>query len=436
MKEIAEIENSTRIHKKEILEKIMVVVYAISIYTINVAPQFSNAIKYIVLPICILALFNTKSFDFLIFPLTFLDDSFGTLIMGRITFIWIYFALFMFKKLYIICRRSNNNFYIAKSDLWSDLATIFLSFYFTFFGVLEHGMPYIKCFFVVLCVLGFRNDLKSGKTLSKLQFIIIVFSLVPAISVITGQGGHISYFNRRIGFGFTDPNYCSSICLVGLCASLFINKKGVLRFLNVVIPGIFIIAVIICASLTGVTIAVGLIVLKIWTEGTLAKKVKYISTIILFSLLAFVVFAPKFGEEFFSSLTNRFDFLSLNSNLSINDLTSGRTSIAMIYMNYFFGQGFLKQLFGGNVLNCSSLFSKIGGIHVTHNTIIDHLIVFGILGTVVMYILYINRLRKYMERKKSDKKFYMIIFMKISVFLYSLTLAYLEVPVWWFMMLL
>lgn len=413
-------------------EKWTILIFCLSIYFINMFPALATPVKYLVLPICLVLLFNSNSFEYLIFPLLFLDDTIGTFVAGRITLIWIYFVLVFLKQISRKQKQSKRSLVLD----YSQFVLLVMCLYFVLVGLSNHGMVYLKILCSVICALNCRKRIeRNHEEIQIIQYIIICSAMVTAISIITGHGGQIEYFNRRLGFGFTDPNYGSSLCLVGLGASLFL-QEGYNKLLKLVLPIIFLIATIVSASLTGVTISLVLIIIKIWSEKSFVKKIKIMSTILLVVLIGVFLVLPRIGPEYFYSIVTRLNGLTSSSQITTSQLTTGRTDIAEIYLKYYFSQNPIKMLFGGNILQSQGLFSNLGAAAVTHNTLLDHLMVYGIAGFVLMYSLYIKRFYYYLRENISINEKGAILIIKFSVLLYSFTLAYLEVPFWWFVMII
>lgn len=109
--------------------------------------------------------------------------------------------------------------------------------------------------------------------------------------------------------------------------------------------------------------------------------------------------------------------------LKIHDyatVTTDRSQLSYLHLNYFVEQGVFKQIFGGNLAN--TYVVKFGNIRVqAHNDYIDSLLNIGICGTVIMFGGVIRRLwyaaKKYICENSKE---YLFVFLCKSIWLYYL----------------
>ena len=101
-------------------------------------------------------------------------------------------------------------------------------------------------------------------------------------------------------------------------------------------------------------------------------------------------------------------------------VTTDRSQLSYLHLNYFMQQGVLKQLFGGNLAN--TYVVKFGNIKAqAHNDYIDSLLNIGIIGTVIMFGCVIKRLYYVAKSYKSENaKEYLFIIMCKCIWLYYL----------------
>jgi len=415
-------------------ERVLIVLFSVSVFTINCFPQLAIILRYSLIPLSVLLLLKYSSFELLIFPLLFLDDTIGTYVAGRFTLIWFYFMLFIFKQLY--GNRQNGLKITVKR---SSLIALLMCIYFVDFGFFEHGIVYIKILFVTICSIVNGNKLyNNAEQFKRLQFMIICSTIITAISLVLGIGGEIENYDRKIGFGFTDPNYSASVCCVGLGTCLYIKSKGTKStFLIIALSIVYILAIVMTASLSGIAISLAILLSKVIFTRGLKKKQKLVCGIGVVAILGVSVLVPWLGLDYFNSVVSRIGDLH-SSQLTANYLTTGRTSIAEQYLAYFSQQNIIGVLFGGNVLQCDDMYMKIGIRAVTHNAYIDHLLVFGLIGSAVMAVLYAIRIRLYSAYQKHTLDGYglMMITIKLSLLAFGASLAYLEASFWWFLLLI
>jgi hypothetical protein len=114
--------------------------------------------------------------------------------------------------------------------------------------------------------------------------------------------------------------------------------------------------------------------------------------------------------------------------------TADRTTITESYLNYYARQGIIRQLFGGNIIASPDLLTAVGSSSVTHNVYLDYLMAFGAIGGLIMLGFFIFRTIQYFVKYEvTDILEYKAVFlMKISTLMFGITLAFLQVPLWWY----
>jgi len=143
-------------------------------------------------------------------------------------------------------------------------------------------------------------------------------------------------------------------------------------------------AIIRTGSLTGMLCIMIILIIFALKDRSLGKKVRRVMIILLGVILVFGIImsgASIIENAYIEFIVNRIHkIIAEISLLDFNSATSGRMEIAQIKLQYFFGQSFFGFLFGGN-----SLF--VGAPFVSHNTYIDLLLRFGIVGTLFIIII-------------------------------------------------
>ncbi|WP_143742767.1 hypothetical protein, partial [Megasphaera cerevisiae] len=399
-------------------EKKYIFLFTMAIFLLNYFPQLAIPIRYIVLPLLVLLLYQYQSFDLLIFPLLFLDDTIGTYIAGRITLLWFFFALYSLKK--ILNSNTINRF--SRVSL-SEFIAFFMCVYFVLLGFETHGFVYLKIVFAVLIALITARDLSDDVEMQeRFQFMVICATLVSALSLTFGLGKEIEYYNRSLAFGFSDPNYSSVACCIGLSASLYIKvKKKFDIFTIIVLSLIYILGILRASSLTGIGITILIILSKVSFAKKIKKKIQIIIIIIALSVVVLLFLYPMLGTNYFDAVIARMNVLNGYTSLDTSAITSGRTTIAEYYLSYYQDENFLMQILGGNILNCPELFNNIGGVFVTHNVYLDHLMVFGIIGEIVMLYVYVCRLFRYTKCAYGQQREFnnMIVTIKLVLMIYA-----------------
>lgn len=414
-----------------ISERLLVVLFCLVAFLIALVPELVLPLKYLVIPVVLILLLRFDSFNYLLFPLTFLDNMIGTYISSRFTLIWFY-LLFLCFKLFILERRT---------VLSKDQIVLLMGVVLYFFGVAlpVYGMNSIKMLLIVFCSSILSQDwYKKPEQLKKLQFVVIASALVSALSLAFGLAGTMDDAEMRaIGIGFKDPNYSSLVCCLGLCSSMN-YKSSKYKWLRIVITILFIFGVFRSGSRTGLIVTAAILIIELLSTHGIKKKLKGIVLAVAIVLFFLFFILPRFST-ILSPLILRL-VITWNS-FSRGDLisaTADRTTIAESYLNYYKRQDIIKQLFGGNIIASPDLLTAVGCSSVTHNVYLDYLMAFGAIGGLIMLGFFIFRTIQYFVKYEvTDILEYKAVFlMKISTLMFGITLALLQVPLWWYVCLI
>ena len=194
-------------------ENIWFVIFLLSAFILAVIPQTASVLKYSLIPLSIIALYKYDTFDYLIFPLSFLDNTIGTLIFGRLTIMLLYLMLLLCK-LYLF-RLKQLKFRII------ELMLIIITTAYYLFAYSEYSNNSIKLIMIILCgTVIAKRSFSSKDKMRKLVNVIFLSSMLPAITLAFGFLGNYKTTDRMSGIGFNDPNYSSFLCLMGLCVAL------------------------------------------------------------------------------------------------------------------------------------------------------------------------------------------------------------------------
>ncbi|MDO4564031.1 MAG: hypothetical protein Q4C04_00260 [Clostridia bacterium] len=413
-------------------ELILVVAFLVIVSTIIFLPQLATALKYSLLPLSLVLLFKYDSFEYLIFPLCFLDNPMGTLIMGRFTLL-IFYLPFLFYKLFIKKKSKIKRSYL----LVLVLSILYFAFAYSYYGNVS-----IKQIIIIICSMIIGEEcLKERERFDGLFAVLYLSSLIPALALCFGLTGTVGETERMAGVGFSDPNYASFVCCIGLCVLLNVQfNKPYKKALQTIACVIIIIGIFRSGSRAGLLVALGILVLKIILTRGVTKRIKIavgiaaVAVIGLFLINANVIrisnldYILERWEETFNAFTVG----------DVEYATAARSSIANTYMDYFLREGLLRQLFGFNVVGTQSIFSAIGRTVVTHNVYIDYLMAFGVFGAIVMFGLYLSRLYNYYKlyRATSDPAYLAVVEIKTAMLVFGASLAMLQTYIWWFLFLI
>lgn len=413
-------------------EELLVLVFLVTATVIILVPSLSNILKYSVLPISIGLLYRYDSFDYLIFPLGFLDNSIGTLFMGRLT-ILIFYLPFLFYKLFVGKRIILNGSYIL---------VLFICLVYFVLAYPDYGNLSIKFMIIILCSMIIGEEcISDHKRMDSLLTMLYLSALIPAIVLCFGLTGTEGATERTTGIGFSDPNYSSLICVIGLCVLLNLHfDKFYKKVFQATACFIVLIGIFRSGSRAGLLVAIGVVFLKILLMRGIAKKVKMIVAVAVVAVIGlFFINANVIKISNMDYIIARWEETwSAFSSGNIAYATAERSSISNAYMRYFATESALKQLFGFNVVGSQSLFIKIGRAGVTHNVFIDYLMAFGVIGSVIMFGLCFARLRRYYKlyRITNNLAYLAIVEIKVAMLVFGATLAMLQVHIWWFLFLI
>lgn len=415
---------------KETFEKLLIILFCICVFLIVLIPALAIPLKYIAIPLILVGLLRYESFNYLLFPFSFLDNVIGTYLAGRVTLFWIYlFVLFI--KLFGLERRS---------FLSRDRIVLMLGLILFFAGVAlpVYGVNSIKMMMVIFCGYALSLDwFKNPEKLKAFLFVVITSTMVTVVSLLFSLTGTIAAAGRTTGIGFNDPNYSSFLCCMGLCAIL---NYTVMRYKWITICAslIFIFGIVRSGSRTGLLAIAAILIMQILFTRGMVKKVKLILLTVI-AAGAFSLFILPMFSEIFSPLLDRVEYtMNMLSQGNYARATADRTIIAEIYISYYKKQNIIMQLFGGNVLASTQLFTAIGQHKVTHNVYIDYLMAFGAVGGAIMMGSYIIRMIRYLIKHIDTRivEFRGVFLMKLCGLIFGIGIALLQVSTWWILCLI
>ncbi len=424
------ISNASGINDENRRERFLIVTFIVSCALVILVPAVGPLIKFSVLPISLIALYRFDSFNYLLFPLTFLDNAMGTFLFGKFTLMLFYIAILLFKL-------------ITSGKRMPDLremafATVCVLFFVYAYG--EYGNNSIKMIIIILCMMIVGNKIKDDpRRLENLLFTVYTSSLLPALSFTFGLSGTYKTTDRMAGLGYSDPNYASFICTQGLCALLntkFKTKIGkVFQYLSVIL--IFV-GIFRSGSRSGLLVAVSILLMKVvFTQGV-GKKMRIIVFSLAVAILILFIISNVIEIPYMEELLWRWErtFSSIESQ-DYTLATVNRSDIANAYMNHFANQSLLKQAFGFNIPGSPGLVA-VAADQVTHNVYIDFLMAFGVIGTIYIFFQFISRCMWYFRQYKdtSNPNFLTVFEMKLSMAIFGTSLAMLQVYSWWFVFLI
>jgi hypothetical protein len=411
-------------------ESILIIAFTISAFIAITVPALGAIFKYAVIPIIMLALYKTDSFEFLLFPLCFLDNQIGTYVAGRLTLLWIYLAAMILRWLF-----SKRKLIIRKDRL---LPLVILFSYFIF-ASFDFGFNSLKMILVLFFFYQVSEQIQDNpQKLVKLYYVIIFSSLICALGLafnLLGQGDAI----RSEGIGFSDPNYASFICLIGFCASInYKCKSKIAQIIFILFDLIFVFAIFRSGSRAGLIILVIVILLHIIMGKGITKRLKRLSLISVISLTAIYIVFTMIDLPFVAGLIERWQYTFDTFQAgNMSRTTANRSDVFATYFSYYQNQNIFKILFGGNIIASSSLLSQSGGM-VTHNVYLDYLMAFGAIGSIIMLYYNLKRIWQYYKKYviSGEPAYAAAVEIKLMAMVFGFTLAFATVNMWWVIFLL
>lgn len=268
-----------------------------------------------------------------------------------------------------------------------------------------------------------------------------VFALIALVAFFTGMQVQTSFDSGIIVDGefvelvrncatFEDPNY------MGFFYTVAIFSVVTLKLFNPKFRVILVIALyaMLLSTLSITAILVNAIMWFLYLVITkkLNLKVLLLVILILAILIGFYFYgsanpdAPIFGM-LATRISARFDdveYVDSDNSDNIGDLTSGRTKLAEIHLDYFMNLPIWRMFVGMNP--ASTLRTDLDGFRMAaHNEYIDWLLNVGIIGASIMLYYLLKRLftafKEYRETESSESL--CILFSKLIWIAYAFTLT-------------
>lgn len=277
------------------------------------------------------------------------------------------------------------------------IAEVFHLFIYELHNILQLAL-WIPAFLIIpLCFND--NDKHINLEKMKLYFmfgIIISTAFGVYFRISSGKGFDVGSFNindnNRFGGGFADPNYYSLFCLVlsaFILESLTIKKNDRRGFERVPLwlKGIVLIVLLyFCiASLSKMFIILFIIevlMLLISLFDFSKRNLLVINSILICGIFIYVLIRNSNYDFYslFSTLMKRFENIS-----SLDELTTGRSNLAISAITFLMNNP-LAFMFGVGV---QSYGSRIGNIGYVHNYLLEIIVSFGIIGSLLFVSFFI-----------------------------------------------
>lgn len=406
------------------------ILFVLMTLALVVFPQLTTVIKSIGIPLMLLWLFFKDEFYLLLFPVCLFESVWGQLFAGRIGILTIYLLLLVVK--IFVDKRITIP---VNSNL---LPVAFVLFYglYSFFAIGNNEwLRLVVYVFFACCIMSYVS--KSDTLKQQLLFIVLISALANGITMALAlnggesiiEGGEAISF-RSWGLGLIDPNYSSFICCLGVAVVMNLPKAKWNTVVAIASLLIFAVGIFRSGSRAGFLCFLILLIVKLFMTGGIIKKILYIAGVALAAFAIFTFIVPRF--DFADWTLNRFsDIFDFISGSNIADISGGRTDLFAKYVKYIFSQDLFGLIFGFNILQSDELFGAVGVIHATHNTYLDYILAFGLIGFAILWGLYIvQTVRHFTKRTQMDNAFFM---MKLTGLVFSISLSFASRIIWWFL---
>lgn len=382
----------------------------------------------LIIAVLMLYLTFTKAY-YAIIPLALVANSgLGTVFMGRISFPFYVLLLLILRM--IVTRNMN---IVQKKFLVPFCWLILYAVHYILFQ--NTGGSITDTFYMCAILLFTYYDVKDNETNKNFFFLNIAITIFLSALHCIFKGGILYYEATSelsvsrigiIGAGAGDPVFSGMLLLMGV--AILLANRTANRWVRYVMIGFMLWASVSTISTTAI-IAIVLLLLVYFVAGNnVPRGVLYIllGCIILLILIQYYDGLP-------SDLHNEnLDALFDKTVVKIEQFLSGdyesastyRSRLTDIYLEKFNEQGIVKWMFGGNSIPFSNVW--IGKFNFTsHNTYVDCLLRFGMVGTIILLIIivkkYIKSFLLYKTTAKNGELFLlktMILFYAYSVSIY------------------
>lgn len=350
------------------------------------------------------------------------NDALGTILAGKISFQYLLLVLLVFT---VITNR--NLFLISLKELFIDLSVIFASSQLYFVGFIDLKAVLFTLLYYYAIKINYRYINNKDVFIENFTFAMSVICMAIALhGCITGGVVYNEYdatqalYIRKglLGVGIGDPNFSSMLICFGTIATIM-NPTFHLIY-KVIAFIIFIKALIITVSTTGIIAMILFFILLALINKKTPKKIRNMLMILFGILFLFAIYnslpsSIKIPEIdiYIERITSKFNAMLTGQ---WNEVTTGRSMLADDYWNYISNEGIIRLLFGFNVLNCAAS-------RVPHNTYIDFILQFGILGSTLYLGIALAKIKKILFEREHLLYRKVVLIYKIVFLFYLGTLS-------------
>lgn len=411
-----------------------IIIAGMYLCALGIICRFGGGILPIVLAVIMLYLGITDKY-YTIWPVTvIMNDALGTIIGGKGSFIWLLLIINVFG--FLLRNRNDRKYVVDKRFLllcmimllWTSYEMIFQARESTDF--IYKTLPFVISFFPIYKDIKIDNNLEVEDVL--LHVSLSAFILICA-TVFWGKTSiNESYIVRQglLGTGVGDPNYSANKIVLAITILLLTPKIKWKYKIPVIAICVYMLGMTV--SVTGfIALAVALL-LTLTLEQSFSQKVTRVLLVFsaLFVALYFVVTSNILSTiPSLSGLYSRISILNGSTYVHGTEGGSGRVGLAIRYITAFFNEIPAVNMMLGGV----SLPNDLVAPYYSHNTYLDCLFRYGLIGTFFILFTIVKQIRTAILSKER-----VLIGAKIVVFLFSFSISIYsgDVAAIWFVLLL
>lgn len=365
-------------------------IWLISVLCIVLSPIFSSSLCVIPFILFCIALFIFEPIDCLV------------LLFGIMPMAAVYKLQYDGSSFFTYCEILLIFFFFIKTNKINlNVLILILMFliYITIFSFNNLNLPLVlKLILNILLVYFFVNNISQRASLKMIQYYTFSLTITMLLSLsmsyqkmVEPYFDDINYYTNsfegsseiiRLSGFFGDPNYCSVAIIIVLsmvCLLYFykkINKSFYLFSILLIIIGLFTYSK---SFLLGIFLLICLFLIFV-----LSRKSK-LETFLISTLFIFLVFLSLNGNiKVIDMILDRLNF---------NDITTGRTTLNIQYMNYILD--YPKVFLFGEGISVDRLYYSSNNVH---NIYIESLFKLGVVGTILLMIVIFTIFRSNKDR--------------------------------------
>ena len=407
-------------------------ILAVAMLGVFVRPGLSVALGP-VMAVIFSYLFFEDSSEFVTAVIITANDALCTVFLGKLSFQYLLLGLVLLKSL---CMQKYTNrrlvfFLISSAFLLQLFAISFISF-----------KVFVICLIYVISIISidFDNPKAVEKFFKGIAFAVVLISIH---ALLTGgvEFYELNAAERKsgellrkgvLGVGTGNSNYSGILLNIGTISLWHFSKiKNLLKCLCT-LPILY--AMLLTNSLTGLIGLCTIILVSIMLGKKKGKGLLIFVAVIVVIVAIYNLYVDLPSEKRILELDNyMFRIENTIDEIKVGNYggaTTNRTNLAKKYLNYIFNeQSFFRMMFGGNSLLVKSITTA-----VTHNTFINLLLQFGVIGTIIFLILIIIRFIKN-YKSRANPNFKGIIVLKTFCVIAGLGASLYANSLWMFWML-